>query len=269
VHKYQQPSQRILTKPGMRILVPGDIHFGSADTDTVALMCRTAEATEVSVVVLQGDTFDAGGLSNHRKSAKRQTDGTLTVRREVEEARPYMQWLRDLSKGNCYIMGGNHEDRVNRLVDDNQALAGMGWADIYAAALVGWCVVPDGAFTQAGKVCIHHGHDLVGLKYGGGLSPAMTVLRNYPGQNTVFGHCHRRDSFTRPTWVKGQQVDHGAWCVGHLQSEAEVGWSGHNAWEQSFAIISYFDDDMFTVDLAQIRKTDDGPRAFIFGNEYR
>lgn len=266
---YQQPFYRIHCPPGSRLLVPGDIHFGSADLSAVGVMLRCAEAIGVTGIVLQGDTFDAGGLSSHRKSAKRQVDGSLTVRAEVEGARPYMEWMRDLVSGNAYIMQGNHEDRVERLVDDNPALVGLTWDKVYGAALVGWDVVPQGAFVLAGRVAIHHGHDLTGLKFGGGISPAKTVLQNYPGQNTVFGHCHRKDQFTRPTWKGGRQVDHGAWCVGHMQDEAEVGWSGHNAWERSFGIISYYDDDVFSVDLAKIRGHSADCRAYIMGKEYR
>ena len=265
---YQQPFYRVHCPPGTRLLVPGDIHFGSADLPAMTAMINAATELGVTAVVLQGDTFDAGGISTHRKSAKRQTDGTLTVKHEVEEGRPYMEAMRDLAKGNCYIMPGNHEDRVERHIDDNPALVGMTWDMVYGAALVGWEVIPHGAFIRAGRVDIHHGHTLTGLKFGGGMTPAKTVLTNYPGQNTLFGHCHRKDSFTRPTWLHGQQVEHGAWCTGHMQDRAKVGWSGHNAWERSFTIVTYFEGDVFSVDQASIRGEPDAPRVFIMGQEF-
>ncbi len=265
---YQQPYVRLHCPPGSRILVPGDIHFGSADVPALEAMIACAEEIGVTGVVLQGDTFDAGGISTHRKSAKRQTDGSLTVAHEVNQARPLMESMLAMVNGNGYIMPGNHEDRVERLVDDNPALAGLSWDVIYGAALVGWEVVPHGAFVRAGRVDIHHGHTLTGLKFGGGLTPAKTILGNYPGQNTLFGHCHRKDIFTRPTWLHGRQVEHGAWCVGHMQDRELVGWSGHNAWERSFAIISYFEDEAFTVDLASFRDGKAGQRVFIMGQEF-
>lgn len=266
----QQRAYDVLVRPGDRILVPGDIHFGSADLAAVALMTSVAEGCGVTAVVLQGDTFDCGGLSKHRKPAKRQTDGSTTVTYEVAEAREPMAALLRACGGNGYIMKGNHEDRVARLVDDEMpALVGLQWSELYQAALTGWEVVPDEAFVRAGRVSIFHGHTLTGMRMGGGVTPAKTVLGHYPGQNTVFGHTHRRDQYSRPTWKDGAKVEHGAWNVGHLSDEAEAGWSGHNAWERSFALISFFEGGRFSVDLAQFAGAGAGVRCYVLGEEWR
>ena len=114
-----------------------------------------------------------------------------------------------------------------------------------------------------------HIEELTGMKMGGGVTPAKTVLTHYPGQNTYFGHTHRRDVYTRPTWKDGRKVAHGAWNGGHLQDEKEAGWSGHNAWEQSFGLIHYYDHDLFEVQLARgARDKRNRPTVLIGGKSY-
>lgn len=265
-----RPGHAVAVKPGDVLLVPGDVHFGTCDLPLFDLMLKVSYAAGVNLAVLQGDTFDCGGLSTHRKDARAANSGRLTIRHEVEQAMAPLAALSSLVNGRCWSISGNHEERIARMVDDLPALEGVSWATLYGKAMEGWHVLPHGSFVSVGPVSIYHGHELTGMKYGGGVTPAKTVLTQYPGQHTIFGHTHRRDSFTRPTWKNGRKVAHGAWNVGHLQDESQVGWSGHNAWEQSFAVVSFFEGDLFDVGLARVcRDKRNRPSVLLNGVMYR
>ena len=266
------PQHTLDVSDGDVLLVPGDLHFGIADTRVIQLMLDAADDAGVTHCVLQGDTFECGGLSSHPKTAKQVNDGSLMIEREIEQATTWLDTLLGMVNGKGVAMAGNHENRITRHVDAFPAFMGMEWYDVYAPALEGWECLPDDSstFVKAGGLTIYHGHQLTGMKMGGGVTPARTVLNHYPGQNTMFGHTHRRDVFTRPTWKDGKKVQHGAFNVGHLQDERHAGWSGHNAWEQSFALVSYFDQGLFDVALAKVyRDRRNRPSVMINGKVYR
>jgi hypothetical protein len=268
--------------PGIRdgsvLLVPGDIHFGACDLPVYYLMLQAAEEARVTHCVLLGDTFEAGGLSTHPKEAAKQANGELLISREIGEAKVPLQDLRALVEcmGGAVAIPGNHEARVERFVSENPAWHGtMSWDTVYKEAFGrGWSLLPGGVFVKAGPLAIFHGHTLTGMKFGGGKTPAKTVLDNYPGQNTMFGHTHRRDTYTRPTWKNGIKIQHGSWNVGHLADESKSGWANDQAWEQSFALVHFFSDRdghlVFSVDLARVlRDSRNRPTVLVGGRAYR
>lgn len=261
---------------GSVVLVPGDVHFGSCDLPVFHLMLEAAEDAGITHVVLQGDTFDGVAMSKHSKEALRANSGELTIQYEIDEGTEPMASLASLVPGgHAVIMPGNHDgQRTERFINENPGFAGMEWYDLYAPALEGWTKLPNNVDVKAGALNIAHGHRIRGLERGGGVTPCRTVLSNYPGQNTLFGHTHRRSFDTRPTWKDGRQVVHGAWNVGHLQDLAKVGtWINDPAWEQSFALVSYHEVNRelyFDVSLARVlRDRRNRPTVLVSGRAYR
>lgn len=263
-------------KDGSVLLVPGDLHFGACDLVVYYLMLRAAEDAGITHAVLQGDNFDCAGLSTHTKRAKSQNTGGLTVEREIDEARVPLSDLRALVKANnhCVAMAGNHENRVNRHVDEFPALDGVvTWDRVYADALVWWDCLPHGSFVQAGALSIFHGDQLKGSlsRY-----PAEKVLAEYPGQSSMFGHSHRVNSSTKPTWKQGRQVMHGAWNVGHMADIAHpsMAYASDPSWEQSFALVRFHKDKegtlLFNVSQARvIRDSRNRPTVMVDGKAYK
>lgn len=257
-------------KPGDVMLVPGDLHFGICDLPSFNLMMEAASALKITHAVLQGDTFECAGLSSHAKSAARLVEGGLLLSKEIDQASQPLHDLLRLCKGRGVAMPGNHEERINRFVDESPAWHGMRWHDVFAPALKGWTCLESGDAVKAGRVSIFHGHTLAGMRMGGGVTPAKTVLTQYPGQHTIFGHTHRRDCYTRPTWKDQRKVAHGAWNVGHMQDERHAGWAGDQAWEQSFAIVHFHDGDLFDVSLARyVRDRRNRASVLIAGRVFR
>jgi hypothetical protein len=116
-----------------------------------------------------------------------------------------------------------------------------------ADAVVGWDCLPGDAVIKAGPLMVFHGHELAGAL---GKNPARTVLANYPGQNTYFGHCHRIDVATTPTSKNGRQVVHGAWTGGHLSDPRLQGYAAafRHGWQQGFSVVEYWDTNPFVED---------------------
>lgn len=266
---------------GSVVLIPGDIHCPIEDTAVIGLMCRAASDAGVTDVVLQGDTFDGWGMSTHPKEAERWFNNKSRLSDEVSAGKRTLGRLRGLVSGDehAVAIAGNHDgQRLERFINSNPAFYGLKWYDLYAGALKGpngsW-TTPDVTTIKAGPLNIAHGHTLSGLEHGGGVTPCRTVLSKYPGQNTIFGHTHRRSFDTRPTWKDGRQVVHGAWNVGHLQDPKHIGsWAGDHAWEQSFALVSFHSQPheplVFDVALARIlRDRKDRPSVLINGKVYR
>ena len=106
-------------------------------------------------------------------------------------------------------------------------------------------------------------------------SSAATVLRNYPGQNTVYGHTHRIDSCTRPSLKYGRHTVHGAWSFGTLRDlsteldhpEPKIRLSAERH-ENGVGVVTFGNDGHFAVETVRIFRTPDSARAIFRGKEY-
>lgn len=241
----------IPVSPGHRILIPGDIHFGCNDVRSLEVMTTLALKVGVNGTFLQGDTYDYHGLSKYPKSAEK----AGIESRVIDEVTASRQWLAAWKTlGPLWMGPGNHEERWYGLVDANPALHGTHWF-----SPLEWYGLDDGVhffgreyLAKMGPLLVCHGHQLRGamLKHS-----AASVLGEYPGQNTLYGHTHRIDSCTRPTWKNGEPVSHGAWNVGHLQDVDGQDYAKLPVWEQGFAVIDFWkqgDGLGFTVYQARI-----------------
>jgi hypothetical protein len=268
----RRPLHTLDVAEGSRLLVPGDVHFPVHDERVLGVMIESARVLGVTDVLLPGDTFDYWGLSGYRKDAARYwEEGRLTE--EAEAGRPWLEALRELvAPGRAIIGPGNHEDRWYDLVDDNPALHGLEWWHPVADVLSGWERLPRGWRVRAGALTIEHGDQLVGSL---AKHSASTVLGNYPGQNTLYGHTHRVDSCTRPTEKNGELVAHGAWTVGHTSDPRKNGGfiPGGHRWEQGWAVVDIFPlgrDLGFNVNQARVLRDGRGrPVVNLLGRTWR
>lgn len=254
---------------GDKFLIPGDIHFPLHDPDLLSLLCSHSGSWGVGGVILIGDTFDCFGLSRHQKNAA-QAATRGSIAREVAAAKP---WLARLGEGMKYreALTGNHEDWFDDLVDENPALEGMTWDYAYSGALTGWNVRPYGTALKVGKLLVTHGCELAGSL---SKHSAKSVLGNYPGQNTMYGHTHRVDVATAISYKYGKQEKHSAWTIGHsrdpdvvMSDKVQRSWA--RSWEQGFALLTITGDDgSFNVDIIRPFKHNGGTHAFVEGKLY-
>jgi hypothetical protein len=261
-------------RAGTRLFIPGDIHFPVHWEALLRLYHKSLPAImkgRAGQVVLIGDTFDSFGLSTHQKAAKaRRTRGR--IKDEVAAGAPH---VKAFTRWPTTVLTGNHEDWWDDVVDENPALEGFEWWDMYRGALEGAKVMPYGTALMAGPLFICHGDELLGSL---SKQSARTVLSNYPGQNSLYGHTHRIDQCTRPTAKNGGQVTHGAWSIGHSRDpdriqEDKVLRPFADAWEAGGAVVDFYADAgelYFTVQLIRVFRDAKGRPMFqVDGEVYR
>lgn len=200
---------------------PGDIHFDHHDPQALELALRVADAVKVNTAILIGDTFESAGLSRHGRPARRFRFQRGTIAAEEKAARPYITHLRDLVRrnrgdvpGGLHVLTGNHEKWWEGVQDEYPGLLDTPWFELYHDLFDNWHVHAEHTALKLGPLLVCHGHRLRGAL---SRHSASAVLANYPGQNTLYGHTHRVDSDTSPSFKYGRPVDHGAWTIGHLR----------------------------------------------------
>ena len=153
-----------------------------------------------------------------------------------------------LDKVNCkdkYFIEGNHDDWMNRFVEENPYLKQYLFKDAVRLKERGYKYYKMGKYLKMGKLHFYHGHHFAGISH-----TRNHLLRL--GANIMYGHHHdlQQTSVTHIDGVKS------AWSIGCLKdmSEDENLWLGgrrHN-WSHAFAIVDFFEKGYFTVHVMQI-----------------
>lgn len=280
--------RNVTVQAGSVLLVPGDIHFDLQDDGALKVMMDVARAAKVTDVCLVGDTFESAGISRHpglRKARKFRLNGA-TIKAEAAAAAPYLKTLQDTVKrnraapGGLHVLTGNHEHWWAEVQDEYPGLLDTPWFELYhkpegGFLFDGWHMHPEHEGLKYGPLLVCHGQRLRGSlsKYS-----AASVLGNYPGQNTLYGHTHRIDEATTPTFKYGTPSAHGAWTIGHMKrrdaeiSDPHVGPFAERH-QQGFALVHFFDrqgQTGFEVTKMRIhRDTQDRPLAIWGGQVFK
>lgn len=266
--------------PGDVYLIPGDIHFDQQDDRAMAVMYNAAYKRKITGCVLVGDTFESSGISRHGRPARRFRFGAGTIKAEEKAARPWIDCITTLvhtnrpeaALGGLYLLTGNHEAWWEGVQDEYPGLIDTPWYELYGDLFDDWHVFEEHDSLRFGHLLVSHGHRLRGSlsRYS-----AAAVLGNYPGQNTLYGHTHRVDACTTPTFKYGEPVRHGAWSVGHMKlqkHETRDRFSGplSEKHQQGFALINFFNVDgdlRFHVEQAVIDRSPSGAPYAVLGGE--
>lgn len=270
--------RNVKTRGGDVLLVPGDIHFDQHDPLALDLMLQVAAGYRVNTVCLVGDTFESTGISRHGRPARNFRFGRGTIKAEEVAARPFIaamdalvSFVRpEVRPGGLHVLTGNHEAWWGGLQDDYPGLVDTPWYELYGDLFDGWHVHSEATALRFGPLLVCHGHRLRGslARYS-----AATVLANYPGQNTLYGHTHRVDTCITPSYKYGQPVLHGAWSVGHLKdtrAEQENRFTGplSERHRQGFGLVFFHEVDgelRFNVELVTIDRGKRGKPYCIVG----
>ncbi len=269
-------------KDGDRYLIPGDLHFGNNDAQATDIMTRVAAIRDVNGVILIGDTFESAGISRHGRPARKFRFGAGTIKAEEAAARPHFADWRALvtkpkakspPKGRLHVLTGNHEHWWQGVQDEYPGLVDTPWFELYGDLFDHWHVHAEHTALKLGPLLVCHGHRLRGSL---AKNTAASVLANYPGQNTLYGHTHRVDVCTRPTYKYGAPVSHGAWTIGHLRSVSDSltdSFLGPHSesHQQGFAIVSFHEIEAglwFSVEQGTIHRAGKEAFALLSGEVY-
>ena len=154
-----------------------------------------------------------------------------------------------LNKAGCkerHMVEGNHDDWMNRFVDEHPYLADTYlFKNAIRLKKRGWIYHPNSDFLKIGNLNFYHGNQFAGIQH----------TRNHLmrlGENLMYGHHHDIQQ-SSVTHLYGQKS---AWSIGCLKdmSKEQNAWLGgrpHN-WSHAFAVVDFYDKGHFTVHVVSI-----------------
>ena len=181
------------------------------------------------VIVHIGDHYDFPSLSSYDKG-KSSAEGKRLVK-DIEAGNIGFEYLniamqkhKDYTPRKIFCLG-NHENRLDRYIDDNPELIGTLGTDFLPFDKYGWEVHPFLKPVEVNGIFFVHylANPMGGKPYGGN---AMNILKTV-GRSFVVGHKQILDVAIRPTIDGKQQIGivNGA-CYDHV--EGYKGWQGNN-----------------------------------------
>ena len=241
--------------PVTRAVVTPDKHFPLADLPAIKVLCKTIEIVKPDIYIDLGDVGEWHGCSHWQWKKKK--------RPPIEYQLPFIdQDIKDVNSGidiidesldkvNCkdkYMIEGNHDDWMNRFVEENPYLGQYRFKECVRLKDRGYTYVPIiGDYLKIGKLNFYHGHHF------GGMHHTRTHLIRL-GANVMYGHWHdlQQSSVTHMDGVKS------AWSIGCLKdmSIEQNAWLGGRKinWSHAFSIVDFFEDGYFTVHVIEIIK---------------
>ncbi len=232
----------------------------------------------VNSVCLVGDTFESSGISRHPRLRRKHRISRATVLSERKAAEPWLFALQKLvssrkGQGGLHVLTGNHEHWWTEIQDEYPGLTDTHWWELYGDLFDGWHIHAEHTALKYGPLLVCHGHRLRGSL---SRSSAASVLSNYPGQNTLYGHTHRVDSCVTPSYKYGEPVRHGAWTIGTMKRrdvEIKDDAIGVHAERhlQGFALVNFFEvqgEMRFNVEQVTLDRRPDGKPYAITGGVY-
>lgn len=187
------------------MLIIPDTHRPYHDKRAWGLMLKVARQLKPETVVVLGDFADCFGVSSHSKDPRR----AMRLDSEIEDVNLGLDELDSLKAKEKIFIAGNHEDRLQRFLQDS-APELFNLIDIPRLLKLkarGWEYVPYKSDTKVGKV--HFTHD-VGHA---GRSSVFQCLDTFQHSN-VTGHTHRLAYV-----VEGN-------ALGEHKISAQFGWLG-------------------------------------------
>lgn len=187
------------------MLIVPDTHRPYHDKRAWKLLLQVGKALKPEITVVLGDFADFFSVSTHSKDPRR----ALKMKSEIKDVIKGLQELSALGSKHKYFIAGNHEDRLQRYLQDQAPELHdlLSIPKLLKLKSRGWTYVPYKTDMQIGKV--HFTHD-VGHA---GRSSVFQCLDTYQSSN-VTGHTHRMAYV-----VEGN-------AIGEHKISAQFGWLG-------------------------------------------
>jgi hypothetical protein len=235
-----------------RAIVTPDKHFPYAEIPAIKAVCKAIELVEPNIYIDLGDTGEWEAFSKHKWRGKQKPPLeylTNDFDRDVKNVNAGMDIFDEaLDKVNCkekYFCEGNHELWLNFTVAEHPYLPQYLVPNALKLKERGYVYYPNGKYLDIDKLSFYHGNH-----YGGKYHTAAH-LREL-GCNIMYGHWH--DIQQMSANHKGGPI--GAWSLGCLKDMSHKAnkWLGRREknWGHAFAIVDFYDEGNFTVDVVQI-----------------
>jgi len=235
-----------------RVIVTPDKHFPLHDKASINVVCKAIELVKPDVYIDLGDTGEWQSVSHWQWKKKKRPPLEYQlpfVIKEIEEVNKGMDLIdASLDKAGVkerHITEGNHDDWLNRFVDENPYLKGYKFKDAVRLKERGYTYHPIGKLFKMGSLYFYHGHHF----------GSMNHTRNHLlrlGCNVMYGHHHDMQQ-SSVTHMDGPKSAWSIGCLKDMTAEANA-WLGnrqHN-WQLGFAIVNFYDRKNFNVNLCTI-----------------
>ena len=235
-----------------RAIVTPDKHFPLADMPAINVLCQAIEIVKPDIYIDLGDVGEWHGCSHWQWKKKKRPPLEYQlpfIKQDIEDVNEGMDIIdASLNKAKCkerHMIEGNHDDWMNRFVDEHPYLNNMRFEECVNLKKRGYKYHPAGKYLRIGKLWFYHGHHFAGTHH----------TRNHLirlGANVMYGHHHdiQQTSVTHMDGVKS------AWSIGCLKdmSKEQNAWlGGRNInWSHAFAIVDFYNGGLFTVHVIQI-----------------
>jgi hypothetical protein len=241
-------------------IVIADPHLEYVDKPAYACAMRGIQIIKPDIFINLGDTGDFPAASHHKWKKKRRPDLNYQLP-EVDADIALVNRRLDLidsvlDDAGCktkHMIQGNHDEWLDRLVEENAHLAttkhkyGLGYLykDAVSVATRGYKFTPVQKRLKIGKLYFYHGHLIGGIDH-----PRQHLLRW--GVNIMYGDKH--DVQQRSvTHIDGEKS---AWCMGCLKRmdhDANNFVRGRPTnWGHAFAIVYFMPNGNFHVQVVRI-----------------
>lgn len=187
------------------ILVVSDAHIPYHDKKAFKLMLKAAKDLKPKHIYIIGDFIDFYSVSSHSKDPKR----SLQLVEEIKAGEEALDLLDKLGAKHKVYIGGNHEDRLERYLQDKapELFDFISVPEILHLKKRNWEYVPYKKDTKLGKLTFTHD---VGVA---GRNSVFKCLETYQ-HSVVTGHSHRLAYI-----VEGN-------AVGEFRLSTQFGWLG-------------------------------------------
>lgn len=188
-------------------------------------------------------SYDKGKASFEGRRFAKDVESAVRARRLVTEPIQVVQQRQRAHKEKVYkpllvALGGNHEHRITRLMNDVPELHGMYSEDISDAAANGWQWVPFGkSITLEGITFMHYfPGGIMGRPIGGEYPAATLIKKNY--SSCVQGHNHLWDWAQRRTSIGHHIFGLTAGCYMENTQHEEYAGSVNHMWARGLTVLT-------------------------------
>jgi hypothetical protein len=235
-----------------RAIVTPDKHFPLHDVPAINVLCQAIEKVKPDIYVDLGDVGEFESVSHWqwRKKKRPPLEYQLPfVDEEIAKVNEGMDIIdKSLDKAKVkerHFCEGNHDDWLNRFVEENPYLAKYKFKDAVRLKERGYKYHPCGKLFNIGNLYFYHGHHFAG----------MTHTRNHllrMGCNVMYGHHHDMQQ-SSVTHMDGPKSAWSIGCLKNMTSEANAWLNNrqHN-WQLGFAIVNFYDKGNFNVEVCTI-----------------
>lgn len=234
----------------------GDVHYPYQDDDALAVLYDVLEFVQPDLVVCHGDLLDCEQISKYPKDPFNR----VTLAQEIQMGAEHLAHVTSLTpKADHWLLEGNHEERVKRLIwkmaEDRAigeliTLAGMqdamSWQKLLGLDSLGWEFTPYGThrLLRDRLVCAHG--DSVRQHSAYSAKSEHDAYR----KSGMSGHTHRMGSYYHTGYDGQVQAWHELGLLGAIRNDYV---KRPPNWQQGFAVVTW-DGDHYGVEHISIHK---------------